>query len=150
MEGPTPVSSLIHAATLVTLGFIVFVKCIGFISRFCYLVFIMYVLSGLSVITSGLGFDIKRSIAYTTVVQLMFSLVLVLSCQFCGLYVYLVVHALYKSFGFMIFGNIQHVHSIQDVRYCRNTHIIVFQSFLVVCLALFFELWCYGYCVLFR
>lgn len=78
MEGPTPVSSLIHAATLVTMGLLVLLRLIGMLSLCTLTVMLCYSIVGVSIMNLGLGVDVKRCIAYSTVVQMFFSMVLVL------------------------------------------------------------------------
>ena len=72
MEGPTPVSALIHAATLVTLGVILFLRLPTIPSSL--LITILCILLSITVSLLGIGIclDLKRSIAYSTITQMTF------------------------------------------------------------------------------
>jgi NADH-quinone oxidoreductase subunit L len=68
MEGPTPVSALLHSATIVTAGIIILTK-LTYLLEYTISTY-LYLLSTLSIIlnsfTSLFHFDIKRLIAYST------------------------------------------------------------------------------------
>lgn len=68
MEGPTPVSSLLHSATLVTIGVILVSRLllIADFNTFYFLFPISYVILSLLSLTT---YDVKRSIAFTTATQ---------------------------------------------------------------------------------
>jgi NADH-quinone oxidoreductase subunit L len=112
MEGPTPVSALIHAATMVTAGVYlvvrsnVFFQASGLAST---VVLIGGLVTALYAATSALGQDdFKRVLAYSTMSQIGYMFFA------CGLHAYslaivlLVAHAFYKALLFMSAGNVMH------------------------------------------
>jgi len=102
MEGPTPVSALIHAATLVTLGILLFIRMSSIHSSLLIVILSMFISVGMSLLAIGVCLDIKKSIAYSTVTQMMFSFLLAISYHHSLCYLYLCVHAIYKSTGFYV------------------------------------------------
>jgi len=74
MEGPTPVSALLHAATMVTAGVFLIIRC-SFMFEYSEFVLTLIILfGGLTCFFSGLVgsfvFDVKKIIAYSTCSQL--------------------------------------------------------------------------------
>jgi len=116
MEGPTPVSALIHAATLVTLGVLLFIRMSSIHSSLLIVVLCLFISVGVALLGIGVCLDIKKSIAYSTITQMMFSLLLATSYHHSLCYLYLCVHAIYKSTGFLCFGVYQHIVYRQDLR----------------------------------
>lgn len=121
MEGPTPVSALLHAATMVTAG-------IFLILRFAFLfdnnIFILQcagLLGAMTIIVSGtiglFQFDIKKVIAYSTCSQLGYMLVACsASIYYISLY-HFTIHAFFKALLFLLSGCL--IHSLsneQDMR----------------------------------
>jgi NADH-quinone oxidoreductase subunit L len=74
MEGPTPVSALLHAATMVTAGVFLIIKCSFFFEYSEFVLLLISLTGGLTCFFSGLVgafvFDIKKIIAYSTCSQL--------------------------------------------------------------------------------
>jgi NADH-quinone oxidoreductase subunit L len=122
MEGPTPVSALIHAATMVTAGVFMVARCST-----------LYVLAPISLTTvAGVGaltaifaatigitqFDIKRVLAYSTVSQLGY---MFLACgvgAFTSGIFHLMTHAFFKALLFLGSGSVIHgMHGEQDMRH---------------------------------
>lgn len=120
MEGPIPVSSLIHSATLVVVGVVfvfVHVVCVSLCCGFCdvmVLVFGSFVY--LCVVVCGL-WDVKRVVAFGTVFVVSFGVCLCFVVSvFSGLFV-LGVHMHYKSVLFVFLGLVFHGFSgVQDLR----------------------------------
>ncbi len=121
MEGPTPVSALIHAATMVTAG--VFLVCrMSPLYEFAPEAKMMIVVVGASTAffaaTVGLvQNDIKRVIAYSTCSQLGYMFV----AAGCGVYsvamFHLFTHAFFKAMLFLGAGSVIHsMHHEQDMR----------------------------------
>ncbi len=122
MEGPTPISALIHAATMVTAG-------IFMVSRFSPLfemsdtaLSMMLVIGGFGALFLGiLGVvqnDIKRVIAYSTLSQLGYMTVALGSSAFSVAIFHLMTHAFFKSLLFLAAGSvIMGMHHNQDIRY---------------------------------
>ena len=122
MAGPTPVSALIHAATMVTAGIYLIVR-----SHFFYdltpfvLDFILGIGLVTSLITAFIGLrqnDIKKVLAYSTVSQLGF-MVMTLGV---GVYVtamfHLITHAFFKALMFLGAGSVIHaMGGEQDMRF---------------------------------
>lgn len=122
MEAPTPVSALIHAATMVAAG-------VYLIARL-YPIFIlspdlMNVIAWVGAITAVLGasvalvqYDIKKALAYSTCSQLGFMfLVMGVGAYSAGMF-HLVTHAFFKALLFLCAGAV--IHSLsdqQDMRY---------------------------------
>jgi NADH:ubiquinone oxidoreductase subunit 5 (subunit L)/multisubunit Na+/H+ antiporter MnhA subunit len=75
------------------------VRLVGMMSHVILVMVSIYCMVGLSLMLVGIGVDVKRCIAYSTIVQMLFSLVLLLSLVYSMVQLYLVLHALYKSFG---------------------------------------------------
>ena len=121
MEGPTPVSALIHAATMVTAGVSLLIKCAPIIENS---VFILSIIAISGVVTSffaassGLLLsDIKKVIAYSTCSQLGY---MIFSCGFSAYNIslfHLMNHAVSKALLFLCAGAIIHsVSNEQDMR----------------------------------
>lgn len=121
MEGPTPVSSLIHAATMVTAGIFILVRCSYFFYDLnSFLVYVIFFGSVTAFFSSTIGLlqtDIKKVVAYSTCSQLGYMFV----C--CGLLAYnnsmyhLFNHAFFKALLFLTAGYIIHALSNeQDIR----------------------------------
>ena len=121
MEGPTPVSALIHAATLVTAGIFLIIRCSPlFEFGHTALIFITFIggLTAFFAATIAISqYDIKKVIAYSTCSQLGYMVFI------CGLSEYnlsmfhLVNHAFFKALLFLAAGSI--IHSLsgeQDLR----------------------------------
>ena len=121
MEGPTPVSALIHAATMVTAGVYLVIR-LSFIFEFVpkklsFMVFIGAFTAFFSATIALVQMDIKKLIAYSTCSQLGYMVYV------CGLSLYnlslfhLFNHAFFKALLFLSAGSI--IHSLsneQDVR----------------------------------
>ena len=144
MQGPTPVSSLIHAATMVTAG-------IYMIAR-CYVIFLMapltmYVIALVGVVTaiyaasiSTVQNDIKRVLAYSTISQLGYMFLAVGVGAFASGMFHLVTHAFFKGLLFLGAGSVIHALSgEQDIRYMGNLRKalpVTFWTFFVAVLAI--------------
>ena len=121
MEGPTPVSALIHAATMVTAG--VFLMCrmspvlefapvaMGFVTA-------MGALTAFYAATVGLvQTDIKRVIAYSTCSQLGYMFVAAGVGVYSAAMFHLFTHAFFKALLFLCAGSVIHaMHHEQDMR----------------------------------
>jgi NADH-ubiquinone oxidoreductase chain 5 len=112
MEGPTPVSALIHAATMVTAGVYLLIRSSPLIEYSDTLLIICLWLGAITTMFSSLiGFyqkDIKKIIAYSTMSQLgMMVLSIGLSCYNIALF-HLINHAFYKALLFLGAGSVIH------------------------------------------
>lgn len=112
MEGPTPVSALIHAATMVTAGVYLIARTypLFLVSEYALpIVAWVGALTALVAATIGMAqFDIKRIMAYSTVSQLgyMFAALGVLSSTGAGFHV--LTHAFFKALLFLCCGAVMH------------------------------------------
>ncbi len=121
MEGPTPVSALIHAATMVTAGVFLLIRC-SYILKYSSFVLFIIVLFGASTsfFASTVGIfqnDIKKVIAYSTCSQLGY---MIFSCglmNFLAALFHLFNHAFFKALLFLAGGNVIHgYNNEQDMR----------------------------------
>jgi len=121
MEGPTPVSALIHAATMVTAGVFLLIRCSFFFEFSEIMLTIIIFVGGLTAFFSAtiglVQHDIKKVIAYSTCSQLGYMVVA------CGLSSYnvalfhLTTHAFFKALLFLTAGSIIHaLNDEQDIR----------------------------------
>ena len=121
MEGPTPVSALIHAATMVTAGVFLIIKCSPLFEYVpTVLSAIVFVGAATAFFSATVGLvqnDIKKVIAYSTCSQLGY---MVFACGLSSYHVsffHLVNHAFFKALLFLSAGAI--IHSLsneQDMR----------------------------------
>ena len=125
MEGPTPVSALIHAATMVTAG--VFLVC-RMSPLFEYAPetksFIMYLGAATAFFAATVGLvqnDIKRVIAYSTCSQLGYMFVAAGAGIYGAAMFHLFTHAFFKAMLFLGAGSVIHaMHHEQDMRNYGN------------------------------
>jgi len=112
MEGPTPVSALIHAATMVTAGVYMVVRCSPIFSRAPFalsVVMTIGILTALMAATIGLvQKDIKRVLAYSTVSQLGYMFVAAGVGAFSAAIFHLMTHAFFKALLFLGAGSVIH------------------------------------------
>lgn len=121
MAGPTPVSALIHAATMVTAGIYLMARMSLLFSAFPYVQELIFTVA---LITAALaGFialaqnDLKKILAYSTVSQLGFMFLAAASGAYSIALFHVVTHAFFKACLFLSAGNIIHaLHGEQDVR----------------------------------
>src|SRR5215510_4355846 len=121
MEGPTPVSALIHAATMVTAGVYMVAR-----SNFIYqmapqamaVVAVVGALTAFFAASIGLvQFDIKRVLAYSTVSQLGYMFLALGVGAFTAGIFHLMTHAFFKALLFLGSGSVIHaMHHEQDMR----------------------------------
>jgi len=116
MEGPTPVSALIHAATMVTAGVYLLMRSSPLIEYSSTVLVICLWLGAITTIFSSLiGLfqqDIKKVIAYSTMSQLGIMVIGIgLSCYNIALF-HLINHAFYKALLFLGAGAV--IHSVSD------------------------------------
>ena len=122
MEGPTPVSALIHAATMVTAG--VFMLCRLsplFEASETALTIVTYVGAATALFAATVGTtqtDIKRVIAYSTCSQLGYMFFAAGSGAYGAAMFHLFTHAFFKALLFLGAGSVIHaMHHEQDMRY---------------------------------
>lgn len=119
MEGPTPVSSLLHSATMVTAGVFLLVRFADLVSHTS--VFKVILLSGgvtalLNAVWGFFQWDLKKIIAFSTCSQLGLMVVAVAVDAHLGFY-HLMNHGFFKALLFLSAGSVIHgVANEQDVR----------------------------------
>ncbi len=112
MEGPTPVSALIHAATMVTAGVYLVIRCGELYSLIPEMGFAIASLGAfVAVFAASMALvnnDLKRIIAYSTLSQLGYMFVAAgLGAYWIALF-HLMTHAFFKSLLFLGAGNVMH------------------------------------------
>ncbi len=144
MAGPTPVSALIHAATMVTAGIYMIVRLNGlFIVAPNTMMVIAIVGAATAVTAATIGltqFDIKKVLAYSTVSQLGYMFLAVGVGAFGAGMFHLMTHAFFKALMFLGSGSVIHaMHEEQDIRkmgglrkYLPITHATFFLGWLAI------------------
>ncbi len=122
MEGPTPISALIHAATMVTAGiFMVSRMSPLFEMSTTALSFVLIIGATTALFMGFLGiiqYDIKRVVAYSTLSQLGYMTVALGVSAYSAAMFHLVTHAFFKALLFLGAGSvIIGMHHNQDIRY---------------------------------
>ncbi len=121
MEGPTPVSALIHAATMVTAGVYMVARCHKLFEMAPLSLEIVAWVGGLTALfAASIGVaqtDIKRVLAYSTISQLGYMFAAVgIGAYAAGIF-HLVTHAFFKALLFLGAGSVIHgLHGEQDMR----------------------------------
>ena len=121
MAGPTPVSALIHAATMVTAGVYMIVRCSEIFVKAPTAMFIVAIIGAATALfaaTIGLAQnDIKKVLAYSTISQLGY---MFLACgvgAFIPAIFHVITHAFFKALLFLGSGSVIHgMHHEQDMR----------------------------------
>jgi NADH-ubiquinone oxidoreductase chain 5 len=121
MEGPTPVSSLIHAATLVTAGVYLIVRTSFFFDESPNIIRFVAVLGAMTAFVSAtiglLQNDLKRVIAYSTCSQLGYMIFACGLSNYPASIFHLSNHAFFKALLFLSAGSIIHgMNDEQDLR----------------------------------
>jgi NADH-quinone oxidoreductase subunit L len=121
MEGPTPVSALIHAATMVTAGVYLVARCAPFWSANSDAQMLVGTIGGLTAIVGAIlgcaQWDIKRILAYSTMSQIGYMIMGVGVGAYAGGVAHFFTHAFFKAQLFLAAGLIIHALSNeQDVR----------------------------------
>jgi NADH-quinone oxidoreductase subunit L len=121
MEGPTPVSALIHAATMVNAGVYLIARANGL---FASSPDAMVIVAGIGIFTAILAAsiamtqtDIKRVLAYSTLSQLGYMFAALGIGAFTAAIFHLMAHGFFKGLLFLDSGSVIHaVHEEQDMR----------------------------------
>jgi len=144
MEGPTPVSALIHAATMVTAGVYMIARNAVLFSHApetLHVIAIVGVMTALMAGTIGLvQNDIKRVLAYSTVSQLGYMFLAMGVGAFAGGIFHLYTHAFFKALLFLGSGAVIHaLDGEQDLRHMgglKHALPVTFWTFLIGTLAI--------------
>lgn len=121
MEGPTPVSALIHAATMVTAGVFLVARMSPLFEYAPVALMVVTVVGGLTAfVAATIGmtqFDIKRVIAYSTMSQLGYMFFALGVSAYGAAIFHLMTHAFFKALLFLGAGSVIHaLHDEQDMR----------------------------------
>ncbi len=112
MEGPTPVSALIHAATMVTAGVYMVARCSVLFALAPISMTVVAVVGGATALfaaTIGITqYDIKRVLAYSTISQLGYMFMACGVGAFASGIFHLMTHAFFKALLFMAAGSVMH------------------------------------------
>ncbi|HKX84318.1 MAG TPA: NADH-quinone oxidoreductase subunit L [Pyrinomonadaceae bacterium] len=145
MAGPTPVSALIHAATMVTAGVYMVVRCNAIYQNAPTAMFIVaFIGCATAIFAATIGLaqnDIKKVLAYSTVSQLGY---MFLACgvgAFIAAIFHVMTHAFFKALLFLGSGSVIHgMHHEQDMRrmgglkkYMPITFITMMAGWLAIC-----------------
>ena len=120
MEGPTPVSALIHAATMVAAGVYLVARCfILFAAHQTALIWVAYIGAITAIFAASIAAvnnDIKRILAYSTISQLGFMMIgLGVGGYSAGTF-HLMTHAFFKALLFLCAGSVIHSIHTQDIQ----------------------------------
>lgn len=144
MAGPTPVSALIHAATMVTAGVYMVARCaIIFASAPAILTVIAVIGAFTALFAATIGIvqnDIKKVLAYSTVSQLGYMFLAMGVGAFTAGIFHVMTHAFFKALLFLGAGSVIHaMHDEQDIqkygglkKYMPHTYIV----FLIAAIAI--------------
>jgi NADH-quinone oxidoreductase subunit L len=121
MAGPTPVSALIHAATMVTAGVYMVSRCsILFVQSETTMMIITVIGLATAFVAATIGLvqnDIKKVLAYSTISQLGFMFLALGVGAFTAGIFHLMAHAFFKALLFLGAGSVIHaLNSEQDIR----------------------------------
>jgi NADH-quinone oxidoreductase subunit L len=122
MEGPTPISALIHAATMVTAGIFMVARMSPLYELSDVALNFIMVIGAITALFMGfLGIvqnDIKRVVAYSTLSQLGYMTVALGASAYSVAVFHLMTHAFFKALLFLAAGSvIIAMHHNQDIRY---------------------------------
>ena len=121
MEGPTPISALIHAATMVTAGIFMVTRMSPLFELSDTALSFVMIIGGITALFMGfLGIiqnDIKRVVAYSTLSQLGYMTVALGASAYSVAIFHLMTHAFFKALLFLAAGSvIMAMHHEQDIR----------------------------------
>ena len=144
MEGPTPISALIHAATMVTAGIFLVARMSPLFELSDAALNFILIIGAITALFMGfLGIiqnDIKRVIAYSTLSQLGYMTVALGASAYSAAVFHLMTHAFFKALLFLAAGSvIIGMHHNQDIRWMggvRKYMPITWITFLIGSLAL--------------
>ncbi|MBB6447194.1 NADH-quinone oxidoreductase subunit L [Bacillus benzoevorans] len=119
MEGPTPVSALIHAATMVAAGVYLVAALFPLFTASKTALLVVATIGGFTAIfAASIGIvqtDIKRVLAYSTVSQLGYMMLALGSAGYVAGVFHLTTHAFFKALLFLAAGSVIHAVHTQDI-----------------------------------
>ncbi|WP_230973821.1 NADH-quinone oxidoreductase subunit L [Thermithiobacillus tepidarius DSM 3134] len=121
MEGPTPISALIHAATMVTAGIFMVARMSPIYELSTTALSVVMVIGAITALSMALvGLvqnDIKRVVAYSTLSQLGYMTTALGASAYAAGVFHLMTHAFFKALLFLAAGSVIHaMHHEQDIR----------------------------------
>jgi NADH-quinone oxidoreductase subunit L len=115
MEGPTPVSALIHAATMVTAGVYMIARCAPLLILSPAAQMVVAAIGGITALLGAIiavtQTDLKRILAYSTISHLGYMFVALGTCTLAGMTAamfHLTTHAFFKALLFLAAGSVMH------------------------------------------
>ena len=139
MEGPTPVSALIHAATMVAAGIFLVARFFPVFEQSdsaMAVVALIGAFTALMAATMGLVMnDIKRVMAYSTVSQLGYMMAALGLGAYAPAIFHLVTHAVFKALLFLGAGSVNHASGTFDMRYMGGLRRYMPATYLLVVIA---------------
>jgi len=138
MEGPTPVSALIHAATMVTAGVFLIIRCSSIFENVPSVMVIITFLGAFTAFLAGtVGLtqnDLKRVIAYSTCSQLGYMFLVAGLSNYQISFFHLYNHAFFKALLFLSAGSV--IHALSDEQDMRKmgglSDFIIFTSLCMI------------------
>jgi NADH-quinone oxidoreductase subunit L len=122
MEGPTPVSALMHAATMVAAGVYLTIRIFPLLTPDALLI-VAYVGGFTALFASTIAItqnDIKKVLAYSTVSQLGYMILAVGTGVYTAAFFHLLTHAMFKANLFYGSGSV--IHSMHHALHKKNDH----------------------------
>jgi len=144
MEGPTPISALIHAATMVAAGVFLIARAYPiFEASPCIMTTIAWIGAITAFITATIAitqYDLKKTLAYSTCSQLGYMVMAMGAGAYAAGLFHLMTHAFFKAMLFLCSGAVIHgLSDQQDMRYMgglRKYMPVVAYTYLIGCLAI--------------
>ncbi len=147
MEGPTPVSALIHAATMVTAGVYMVARCMPLFAAAPDAQYVVAIIGGSTALLGGIiavtQTDLKRILAYSTISHLGYMFLALGTGSLIGVVAgmfHLLTHAFFKSLLFLGAGSVMHaMGGVLDIRRLgglRRRMPVTHWTFLFGCLAI--------------
>ena len=122
MEGPTPVSALIHAATMVTAGVYMVARCAALFTLSPVALTVVAVIGAATALfaatMAAVQNDIKRVLAYSTISQLGYMFLACGVAAFSAAIFHLMTHAFFKALLFLGAGSV--IHALQEEQNLHN------------------------------
>ena len=120
MEGPTPVSALIHAATMVAAGVYLVASMFPIFAASETALYIVALVGGFTaILAASIGLvqnDIKRVLAYSTISQLGYMMLALGSAGYVAGVFHLMTHAFFKALLFLAAGSVIHAVATQNIQ----------------------------------
>lgn len=139
MAGPSPVSALIHAATMVTAGVYLITRMNVFFTLAPDAQLIVAVIGGLTLLVAGFGalgqYDIKRVLAYSTISQIGYMFLALGVGAWSAAIFHFMIHAFFKALLFLAAGTViiclHHEHNMFRMGGIRKELPVVFWTFVI-------------------